>query len=78
MSDPDRRPLPVKMLALYRQRSPLEINDAAKAFLRMARDDRDELLFYMVSHITVAMQQRDDAPGRTFEDIDKYLRGGDA
>ena len=65
-------------LELYRRRSPLEMIDAAKAFRRMSDKDRDELLFYMVQHLTMALQQQGGLPAVEFKDVEKFIRGGDA
>jgi len=44
----------------------------------MGDKDRDELLFYMISHATMALQQQGGAPAVAFEDVDRLIRGGDA
>jgi hypothetical protein len=80
MNEPERdhRPAPIKALEMYRQHSPLALLEEAKALRRMPERDRTELLFYMISHATMALQQRDDAPARAFKDVDRLIRGGDA
>lgn len=78
MTQADCRPAPVKALELYRRRSPLELVEQARAFRRMGDKDRDELLFYMISHATMALQQQGGAPAVAFEDVDRLIRGGDA
>lgn len=68
--------LPVKILRLYRQNSPLELVEHAKAFGKMPVNDRLELLFYMLQHVTMAVQQT--TPAEAFEDVERKIKGGDA
>ena len=44
----------------------------------MPDKDRDELLFYMVQHLTLAFQQQGGLPAVEFKDVEKFIRGGDA
>jgi hypothetical protein len=65
------------MLRLYRERSPLGLVEHAQVFLRMSERHRAELLFYMIQHANMALQQRDDAPSRAFKDVERAVMGGD-
>lgn len=67
---------PTNMLRLYRERSPLELIEHAKAFRKMPERDRAELLFYMLQHVNMALQQGN--PTQAFEDVERQIKGGDA
>ena len=67
--------LAANMLRLYRQNSPLEMADQAKDFRRLSDKDRDELLWWMIMHANVALQQQGGAPTEAFNDIERRIRG---
>lgn len=55
--------------------SPLEMADQAKDFRRLSDKDRDELLWWMIMHANVALQQQGGAPTEAFNDIERRIRG---
>lgn len=69
---------PLDVLRLFRERSPLAVNEQAELFLKMSERHRSELLFYMLQHVNMALQQRDGAPTQALEDVARALAGGDA
>lgn len=53
----DQRITPTRMLKAYREQSGDELREQAQALRMMRESDRDELLFYMVVHLTVQVKE---------------------
>jgi len=71
----DQELTPQAVLALYRERSSDQLNAQARIFRRMPERDRAELMFYMVSHLTMAMQDAVGAPTISLDEATRLIRG---
>ncbi len=66
---------PQNMLRLYRERSPQDLTAQVKELRKMPERDRSELLFFMICHVTMALQQQGGAPSVAFDDVQRAVRG---
>lgn len=57
----DDRITPTRMLKAYREQSGDEMREQAQALRQMRESDRDELLFYMITHLTLQVRKLVDA-----------------
>ena len=71
-------PNPMDVLKLYRQRSPVGMDEGAALFLKLSERHRSELLWYMLQHITSVMMEDQGAKTTSIEEAERVLRGGDA
>ncbi len=67
---------PEMMLKFYRENSPIIMVEQAEMFRKMPDKLRAELLFYMISHITLAMQESEGAQEISLDEAKQIIAEG--